>query len=319
MRRAAKLLLVTVAAMVATPAYSQGPDLKDLLSGRNIPLTLKLKDLNADWRRVSIGGAESGGYSQLLTGMLGSLLGGAGGGGYYTKGDTVALGGETYLIAYRTHVKEIDFTALMRGGGDAGPPKPEPLTPDTPLTLSLLNLRSVGSISDIRPFNLEQEVAGTAREQDGQASSARNLKQLGLGLQMYRQDYDEMFPPMPDAATLKPLIMPYLKNEAVFVHPETKEPYQPNKTLSRRPESSIEKPAETVAMFEASPDAQGGRTTLFIDGHVKWLKEESFQEALKSSLLPPLPPKAAPRKPPAVKRSPARRPSTRSKTPLRRH
>src|SRR5215212_85672 len=44
-------------------------------------------------------------------------------------------------------------------------------------------------------------VFAQAREKARQASCASNMKQVGLGLTMYSQDYDEILPPDKDAVT----------------------------------------------------------------------------------------------------------------------
>ncbi len=76
-------------------------------------------------------------------------------------------------------------------------------------------------------------VFAQARENARQAACLSNMKQLGLGLSMYAQDYDEVLVPLgiqvpapPDAivssttATWWPdLIQPYIKNRALFTCP----------------------------------------------------------------------------------------------------
>jgi prepilin-type processing-associated H-X9-DG protein len=130
-----------------------------------------------------------------------------------------------------------------------------------------------------------------AAGETGHSSAVSQLKQIGLALLMYAQDYDEMLPPMKDAATVKRVLLPYVHgNAAVFADPLTHEPYQPNASLSGRRRSLVvtssrdshEKPlrrryqieipgstAQVVAFYEASPAADGTRAVLFLDGHVQ--------------------------------------------------
>jgi len=63
-------------------------------------------------------------------------------------------------------------------------------------------------------------VFAQAREKARQATCLSNLKQMSLGMRMYVQDYDELYPPhrlgpaccYPKAYTWKAAIFPYLKN-----------------------------------------------------------------------------------------------------------
>jgi len=107
------------------------------------------------------------------------------------------------------------------------PPSPQAITADSELTLSLLNLRAISSLNDIRPFDLEKELAEFERiagemgqffPSQAQGSSDRNLKQMALALMMYAQDYDEVYPVV-DHTTGYDWWMPlqsYVKNAQVF-------------------------------------------------------------------------------------------------------
>ncbi len=67
-------------------------------------------------------------------------------------------------------------------------------------------------------------VFAQARESARQTSCLSNMKQIGVGLMMYEQDYDEQYPPSQigtgTAIVSWPTLMfPYIKNEQVFVCP----------------------------------------------------------------------------------------------------
>ncbi len=72
-------------------------------------------------------------------------------------------------------------------------------------------------------------VFARAREKARQASCCSNLKQLGLGLIMYVQDYDQRFPPQHDWTTSGSNrhwvdeIYPYVKNAQLYVCPTGKD------------------------------------------------------------------------------------------------
>jgi hypothetical protein len=138
-------------------AALSGRDFQAYFSGMAFPPMLTLKELSSEWWRITVG---SPGELALLLQVLASRLG-SGGQSYYTKGQTVTVGSETYLVAYRPPAGPVDPGALMPVGPDTGPPKLEKLTPETPLSLSLLNLRTTGSFNDIRPFDLERQLRVT--------------------------------------------------------------------------------------------------------------------------------------------------------------
>src|SRR5689334_23916214 len=64
-------------------------------------------------------------------------------------------------------------------------------------------------------------VFAQAREKARQISCVSNMRQIGLGLRMYSQDYDEIFPhlrlgPGDAGATWRNAIYPYVKNVGIF-------------------------------------------------------------------------------------------------------
>jgi prepilin-type N-terminal cleavage/methylation domain-containing protein/prepilin-type processing-associated H-X9-DG protein len=81
-------------------------------------------------------------------------------------------------------------------------------------------------------------VFARAREKARQTSCLSNVKQLGLGIMMYTQDYDESFPPTYQWVSpgnnwplrkWAPTILPYVKNTQIFVCPSD-QPAQDNGT-----------------------------------------------------------------------------------------
>ncbi len=72
-------------------------------------------------------------------------------------------------------------------------------------------------------------VFARAREKARQTSCLSNLKQLNLGVMMYMQDYDEMFPPLmyaspTGAITMFDMVTPYVKNGQIAKCPSQKAP-----------------------------------------------------------------------------------------------
>jgi hypothetical protein len=147
-----------------------------------------------------------------------------------------------------------------------------------------------------KPLTISEQLRGT------HASSALNLKQLGLGLMQYVQDYDEKLPPMRPATSVAQIrgesagratinsttsvftrLLPYLKSVAIFRHPVTGEIYRPNQTLSGRPVTSVKRPAEVVAFYEGSAAADGTRGITYLDGHVGRIREIDWPHVARRS------------------------------------
>ena len=100
-------------------------------------------------------------------------------------------------------------------------------------------------------------VFAKAREKARQSSCASNVKQLGLGLLQYAQDYDESLPARYTAATNQwvNVIDPYVKSQQLWVCPSTRATsygYQ-EIYLSIRPIASIGSPSETVMLCDTGP------------------------------------------------------------------
>lgn len=289
MQRFACLLLASFSLLAAAhPAACQAPapnskEFASAVSGTPLPLSLKLKDLNGNWRTFS--SSDAGNQVQSYMAMMS----GSSHDTYYTKGETQTLGGELYLIAYHQKLL-LDMAGMMRGGPSHGPVR-SVMTPDTELSLCLLNLHTAGSLNDIQPFSLQEAllppptppapVIASAAE-----SSVSNLKQLGLGLIQYVQDHDEVLPPMQSASAAKAALFPYIKSDSIFEQPPSHTFYRPNASLSRRKLATFNSPASMVAYFETSPQADGTRAVLFLDGHVKRLEDPEWQNLRSASHVP---------------------------------
>jgi prepilin-type processing-associated H-X9-DG protein len=257
--------------------------------------------LDGQWRKVIIGGPPE--MALLQRQVFGTMAGGTQG-VYYTKGQIPTIGNDIYLIAYRAQPR-LDRETMRRGIGpqfdEQGNPLGQKLAADA--TLSLLNLRRIDSINDIRPFDPQQDVE---KELDKAArinqASVRNLRQIGVGLMMYAQDYDEKLPLMTSArsrremqqplpprrsGTVQQVLMPYVRTPETFVHPATRQIYRPNPSLSRKSLGEIEDAATTVAFYEPAVASDGKRAVLFLDGHVERVPETDWPRLKKESKIPP--------------------------------
>ena len=282
------VVLVVLAAMLA--AFMQSAkceEIKEVLKGKVAPLTLQLKDLNGDWWRLN---ASSQSAENALMSFYASLAGGAaGGGGNYTKGETLKLGGETFLITYQVEAKPVNFRDIARL---SEPPKPEKLTPESKLTLALLNMRLTSSLSGIKPFNLEQEIKSSenagveVEEQEATAQSLSCLKNLALAVLMCVDDYDGVIPDIKTPETAKEQLKPYVGDEKILTNPVTKMPYQFNAILAGKKIAHISDPASMAVIYEDSPAPDGTRGVAFLDGHAKRINESDWPAIKKASKIP---------------------------------
>lgn len=289
MKRLVILALLSISLAASLPVYcAETLALADVLSGKACPLSVKMKELTPQWYRFTLYEKPAGGNSETAMMLAIYRLFTQGGNVYYTQGRTADCAGETYLIAYARQRKPLDPRVFENGE----PPKFEPLTPDTPLTLSLLNVRTCGSLLDIRQFDLNTELAVNAGQKNviddaerkaRRTESMNNLRQIVLGVMMCTQDNNEVFPQMPDVATLKPLIG---LADRVFVKPGTNEAYLTNIHLSGKKLGEIKHPEEMILVYEASPDVDGTRLAGYADGHVATIAEKDWLAEKKKSGIP---------------------------------
>lgn len=119
------------------------------------------------------------------------------------------------------------------------------------------------------------------------AGTIRNLKQVGAALLTYAQDYDARLPPLPNAATARRRLDPYLKNETVWREPKTGRPYEVNRALSGARLARFDKTADRVVVFyEKVANERGFRAAAFLDGHVRFVREDTWRESKRASQIP---------------------------------
>ncbi len=85
-------------------------------------------------------------------------------------------------------------------------------------------------------------------------SCISDLKQLGLGMQMYVQDYDDRYPP---SNTWTTVTLPYIKYRAVYRCPDeenhTLPSYAMNRFLAWGEKASLAAPDKTILLFDSLP------------------------------------------------------------------
>jgi prepilin-type processing-associated H-X9-DG protein len=274
-------------------------EIAELFSGKAIPFTIQVKSLDRNWRRMTVG--ENDTMTRLMVGTRGLPAV-----PYYTRGQTVSTAGETYLIAYRLSAAQegAEMQRRMQFGNDPAGMAERKLPPNATLTLSLVNLRQAGSLTDVQAFDPERDIEKPQdRASMWNAQSTSNLKQVGLALLQYAQDYDEKLPAMrsahslqqirearlnpPKTATVQHVLQPYARNVEIFRHPGTNRIYRPNPFLSRKSLATFEEPSRIVAFYEADPGRDGRRAVLYLDGHVKRELETDWPRIKRASRIPP--------------------------------
>ena len=127
-----------------------------------------------------------------------------------------------------------------------------------------LCVSSLAAATDLLPH--EKMAVGLKLSCDEERQLAMsNLKQIGLALIQYAQDYDEHFPPTKD---IEQTLYPYLKTSDVFSVGSTRWVYHGASNLAL---ASVDSPADTV---QATMDLPCAHLVLFMDGHVKVFPKE---------------------------------------------
>jgi len=281
-------LLLAVCSSAWAGGAAQPTDFATLLSGSSVPLTLTLKDLDGSWRAFGASGGQepAGGVYAAMYGAPSIVC--------YSKGQTVTASGETYLVAYSLQAKRPSYVTMMMGRG--GAVQPETLTAASPVGLSLLNVRTMGNLSDIRPFDRDAEIAAyvksyqelaaaAASTGEEAASSTSNLKNVAIAVQMFMADYDKL-PPMKTPEDFRKALEEYVKNDEVFKDPEAGEYYAVNSSISDKSVSDIKDPAKMVVAYQATPGKDGKRWVAFADGHVQQVTEDQWKELKTGSSIP---------------------------------
>lgn len=245
-----------------------------VLAGREMPLSLTAKQLTGDYRRMVVNGP--GGIASLQNLFVGAKAG-VEMGLYFSKGDTVTAGGETYLVAYRPQFIIDPSLFNGHGHGQNEAVVPRKLRPNMTLSLSLLNLRTNSRFDDIRAFDSKRDMESP---QESSEASVRNLTALGRGMMTYLQGRGQGAMPVMGAA-LTPAIQrkfyPFVHDQNLWIQPATEESYRPNPRVSNLNVNRISNRKFLYAFAEPTPGSDGMRGVLFLDGHVERVNAERWR------------------------------------------
>jgi hypothetical protein len=303
---------ITLALAVATSmlTYSQkclANDFQELISGKQAPLTKQLKDLDDSWRQIAISGQyEMADLMKSWTSLFGADFYNN---IYYTQGETVKVNQENYIVAYRlaSSGEPMNIFSMfenvmgtmggMTGGDCAALVPPKSITSETTISLSLLNLKTIGSLNNVRPFDLETDLAllekteQQSREACEQANMAMvesqvssNLQILSSALHSYAEQNQDQLPDMSSLEAVESALQEFVYDSSVFYHPGTLEPFLVNASLSAKKLSELD--TEIVSFYEATPAADGTIGVVYINGLYQRLSPEEWEAVKEASNLP---------------------------------
>lgn len=272
--------------------------------GANVPLRLKFKDLTSNWRVISVNdldldvqvqAARETTYDSLpVVNLLDELLG-ARPGNYFTQWQTATTGNDSFLIAYRVAPFSEDAIEKLFPANKRTPPTraqfmdviPQWMS-ERPLSLALLNLKTVKIVQGAHMFKLDTQVervrlwanknlAIAPPKPKTQATQADDLRELALSIVLYAQDNDDTIPPMNSVVAFKKAVTSYIKSPTLW-RAETKPFYMLNPILSNKKMAHIATPRDMVTLYETQLSSDGLRGVAFLDGHnrrlnaTEWLK-----------------------------------------------
>jgi prepilin-type processing-associated H-X9-DG protein len=211
----------------------------------------------------------------------------------WTKGETVTVGGNAFLVTYR----------LNTGLDPASIASPAPKLVAS-LTLNLLRTDSITSIAPVPGMTPDQlrktlAAAGVTLDQPPlmaeetssdeattaavlfpvfaqakvaakQTATLSNAKQIAIGALMYCGDYDDVFPFVQSTPQFQKVTHPYTKNPDIWktLNPNGGE-FRFAMNMAGVSMTTLDNPAEAPLIYESQAWPDGRRTVAFVDGHAK--------------------------------------------------
>ncbi|MEJ5251228.1 MAG: hypothetical protein HPY54_12775 [Chthonomonadetes bacterium] len=136
---------------------------------------------------------------------------------------------------------------------------------------------AVVSVATILFFTL----AWAQMSPESQKCSAHMKKAL-KAVQMYLQEWDNMFPPSTTAQKLSDALQPYAADKYVLTCPVTRKEYKTNPHLTWRPASMYKDLKQVPVIYDAIPHKDKRYLVGFADGSVKAMTEKDLA-ALKTA------------------------------------
>ena len=261
----------------------------------DLPTELNLKSLDSSWRRFVARDKDS---SSAMYGSWGpqyqQVLNDLGIGVHFTKGDSVKIGDESYLIAYRVDPgmspqdmqQEIQqrMQAFWGHGQQQAPPRPAgKFSPDTKLKLSLLNLGNLGNLEGLRAYSAKADLLAPGDLRD---LSNANLQRLG---QIVRQFSQQRPLQVRDINQLRQMMQMQHAPVSLLQNPTDNAAYGFNTALAGKKLSEISNQKSVVLAFENTPSSDATRGVLFVSGQVERVPEWKWKAVRSVQPVGPTP------------------------------
>ncbi|MBV9467916.1 MAG: hypothetical protein JO316_04325 [Abitibacteriaceae bacterium] len=234
------------------------------------PLTVQYKDFGQGWRELNYGGAF-----------------------YFTKGDTVWLTDEEYLVVYKFAPRtsplldNTEYISTVTGNT----PK---FTRDDRFELTLLSTRELIPLVTRGNTGVHSFDATVRRPTLDPANfsvtfnqnlSLIYLRKIFEALTSYSAAYLNVMPPMESAFAARKALLPFAENAAIFTQPGTNQPYKANPLFSNRKREHLRKSASMVVFYEAQPAPDDLRAVLLYNGAVRRVDVKTWEKLRKASLI----------------------------------
>lgn len=296
-------------------------DLAQFLSGKLVPLDIKLSEMKTGWQSLRVVRADEKSeaaasepvmrddFFQALTSRFSSQNN-----RYFTQGQTLRFNDDTHLVVYRTQFpNEKSMADYFESRTSQF--KNKPITADVilpivrnfldtiPVRASLLNTRNISAMEDVAAFDFDKQFASFAelvnteirrseatRQQQITATKSdpaieNNLKQLFAATQQYIYDYEDKLPPLQDWATMRKAIEPYVKDKSAWMD-SLKIKLHPNALLSGKPLAHLKPYASSMILFYSDADAKGERWVLRLDGQVRQVSAAQWPQLKNAARIP---------------------------------
>lgn len=197
----------------------------------------------------------------------------------WTRHEIVEVYGQRFVVTYIYEPSQQVISEFVEGK-----PLPEPV-----LKLKLLKADQIGSIEPfpeltresyqklLQSFTLASEGALTIAKR---TIALSNAKQVAVGMQLYLIDYDEVFPWVQSSASIRKILMPYLKNEELWKTQNTKgnAEFYFNMSLAGVRISDVKEPARTPVFYDPIPFPDSKILVAFVDGAARWLTQTEWSQ-----------------------------------------